>query len=68
MLASFKHVTTINPESKRYMKVLEREQEGLERSISLNFRNLEMQKGVPPYRDAGNHLQGKLIFGWPLQV
>lgn len=45
MLASFKHVKTINPESKRYMKVLEREREGSEGYVSLNFRNLEARKG-----------------------
>lgn len=67
MLASFKHAMTINPESKRYMKVVEREREGLEIVNSFNFTNLETQHGVSIlYTKAGNYFQCKRIFWWPL--
>ena len=60
---------TINPESKRYMRVQrERKREGREGSTSFNFRNLETKLGAPRilYIKAGNYFQCKLIFWWPL--
>lgn len=65
MLASFKHAMTINPESRRYMRVQrERKREGKEGSTSFNFRNLETKLGAPHilYIKARNYFQRKLIF------